>query len=187
MGFTLDEHLNFNKHVNDLKQLVSHKLYLLAKIRKYITVEACTNIFETMILSLIEYGDIVHNGTSQLNLNNIEKLFYRGLRICLNTHNCMTKDELLRTCNIALLSNRYDCQLLLFMHKQKKNANLLKPKAVNTRLHDAPVFNTYKPNNEKAKCNVIYKGAIKWNKLNSISRNLDFSDFKTSQKNAFKN
>ena len=159
----------------------------MAKIRKCITVEACINIFKTMILSLIEYGDIVHNGALQLNLNNIEKLFYRGLRICLNTNNYTTREELLHACNIASLSNRHDCHLLLFMHKQKTNANLLKPKAVNTRLHDAPVFSTYKPNNEKAKCNVNYKGATKWNELNSISRYLDFSDFKTLQKNALKN
>ena len=53
LGFALDEHLNFNKHIKDMKQLISHKLYLLSKIRKYITFEASINIFKTMILSLI--------------------------------------------------------------------------------------------------------------------------------------
>ena len=28
LGFTLDEHLNFNKHIEELKKLVLHKLYL---------------------------------------------------------------------------------------------------------------------------------------------------------------
>ena len=31
LGFALDEHLTFNKHIIDMKQLISHKLYLLSK------------------------------------------------------------------------------------------------------------------------------------------------------------
>ena len=60
LGFALDEHLNFNKHVSDMKQLITHKLYLVSKIRRYITVEASINIFKTMILSVIEYGNIIY-------------------------------------------------------------------------------------------------------------------------------
>ena len=187
LGFALDDHLNFNRHITDLKQLISHKLYLMSKIRKYSTAEACITIFKTMILSLIEYGDVIYNGTSHSNLNTIDKLFYQGLRICINNNNYMTKDELCTVCNIVKLQKRHDCHLLLFMHKQKTNNSLLKQKAVNTRLHDAPVFNTYKPNNEKVKNNLLYKGAIKWNELASAHRNLDFKDFKTLKKKALKN
>ena len=48
----------------------------------------------------------------------------------------------------------------MFMHKQSLNTDLLKQIEVRTRLHDAPVFKTYKPNNEKACQNVMYRGAI---------------------------
>ena len=43
---------------------------------------------------------------------------------------------------------RRKVHLLTFMHKQKHKKELLKPKLRNTRLHQAPVFNIYKPNNE---------------------------------------
>ena len=128
LGFALDEHLNFNKHVTELKHLISHKLYLLSKIRRYITVEASINIFKTMILSVIEYGDIIYNGTSDSNLNDIEKLFYRGLRICINADNQMAKPHLCTTCKISTLARRQSCHLLLFMHKQKGNETLLQRK-----------------------------------------------------------
>ena len=121
LGFTLDEHLNFNKHVLELKQLVSHKLYLLSKIRKYITVEASINIFKTMILTIIEYGDIIYNGTSEANRNVIEKLFYRGLRLSINANNHISKLDLCTSCKISTLDKRQLCHLLLFMHKQKEN------------------------------------------------------------------
>ena len=87
LGFALDEHLSFNKHITDMKQPITHKLYLMSKMRKYIIVEASINIFKTMVSSLIEYGEIIYNGTSQKNLNDIEKLFYEGLRICVNPNN----------------------------------------------------------------------------------------------------
>ena len=53
---------------------------------------------------------------------------------------------------------------------------------MNTRLHDAPVFNVYIPNNEKVRNNVIYKGAIKWKAQKLDARNLDFKDFKNLPK-----
>ena len=42
------------------------------------------------------------------------------------------------------------------MHKQTQNIDLLKMSKIKTRLHAALVFRTYKPNNEKARQNVIY-------------------------------
>ena len=65
LGLILDEHLNYNKHIKEMNKLVAHKLYLMSKIRKYITETACINIFKTMVLSLIEYCDIIYAGTSQ--------------------------------------------------------------------------------------------------------------------------
>ena len=49
-----------------------------------------------------------------------------------------------------------------------------------TRLHQAPVFNTYKPNNERAKQNVLYRGAILWNGQSATDGNKNFKDFKSS-------
>ena len=53
---------------------------------------------------------------------------------------------------------------------------------IQTRLHLAPVFKTYKPNNEKARANIIYRGAIKWNNLPASERNLNCDDLKKKQK-----
>ena len=76
LGFILDYHLNFNKHISELCNLVSHKLYLLSKVRKYITTEACISVFKTLILSLIEYGDVIYSGSSEENMKKIDRLFY---------------------------------------------------------------------------------------------------------------
>ena len=64
------------------------------------------------------------------------------------------------------------------MHRLKNCDNLLKKRNIATRLHQAPVFWCYKPNNEKARLNVFYRGAISWNGLLANERNLDFNEFK---------
>ena len=84
VGLILDEHLNYNKHMTEMTKLISHKLFLLSKIRRYITEDACINIFKTMVLSVIEYCDIIYAGTTQANITKIDNLFYRGLQICIN-------------------------------------------------------------------------------------------------------
>ena len=60
---------------------------------------------------------------------------------------------------------------MLFMHKQTQNLDLLKKSKKKTRLHSAPVFKTYKANNEKARQNVIYRGAMCWNEISVLGRN----------------
>ena len=183
LDLILDEHLNYNKHIKEMNKLVTHKLYLLSKVRKYINETACINIFKTMILSLIEYCDIIYAGTSHGNLSNLDKLFYRGLRICVNDRVHLNRHELTVNCKVVPLKDRRLSHLLIFMNKEKSNQNLIKTPLVQTRLHMAPVFNTYKPNNEKARANIIYRGAIEWNKLPAIERNLNCDDFKKKQKN----
>ena len=178
LGFILDDQLNFNKHIDVMLNNVSHKLYLLSRIRRYLTKQACILVFKTMVLSLIEYGDIIYSGTSKANLDKIDKLFYRGLRICDASNLALSKNQLCKECNIVPLEKRRDVHLLLFMHKQKNKRNLLKKSRARTRLHTAPVFNTYKPNHEKARQNILYRGANVWNVLPTLERNSDFNDFK---------
>ena len=100
LGFILDDQLNFNKHIGETVNIVSHKLYLLSKIRKYLKSQACIIIFKTMILSLIEYGNTVYAGTTNKNLDKLDKLFHRGLRICDGTITVMSRVQLRNDCNI---------------------------------------------------------------------------------------
>ena len=89
----------------------------------------------------------------------------------------MWKQQLCTECNISPLEARRDVHFLSFMLKQLDKKVLLKTATVNTRLHQGPVFNLYKPNIEKAKQNIIYRGATLWNKLPAETRNKEFSTF----------
>ena len=69
------------------------------------------------------------------------------------------------------------------MFKMKTNIDHLNLRDIHTRLHDAPVFETVKPNSEKCKNNVFYAGAVTWNNLPVAIRNIEtYERFKFQQK-----
>ena len=90
------------------------------------------------------------------------------------------KKTLCEDCHIAPLDVRREIHLLLFMHKQTYIDSLLKKSNIRTRLHQAPVFKLCKPNSEKVKHNVLYRGAVAWNGLPAAIRNKSFKDLKKS-------
>ena len=55
---------------------------MLSKIRKYITLDAANKIYKTMILPIVEYGDILYDGSNQKLLGNeILYLFLKYIEI----------------------------------------------------------------------------------------------------------
>ena len=53
-------------------------------------------------------------------------------------------------------------------------------------MHVAPVFYTYKLNNERARNNILHRGAIEWNTLDANVCHLDFKEFKWLQTKSLK-
>ena len=80
LGITLDMNLNFKKHLEICIRSASYKAMLLSKVRKYITKDAAIRIHKTMILPLIDYGDVLYDGSNQKLLKKIQTLQNRCLR-----------------------------------------------------------------------------------------------------------
>ena len=185
LGLMIDDHLRFNKHIQDMNRIVSHKLFMFSKIRYYIAEKEAILLFKTMILPIIEYCDIIYEGSSAKNLSKIHKLFKQGLRICVRNRFPIVNDknELQKLCKICNLSIRRKIHLRNSMYKQQTNIELINRRNIRTRLHDAIVFRLYKPNNEKSRQNVLYRDALEWNKLNKELRLLaTYNSFKNNQK-----
>ena len=184
LGVTIDEILSFRAHLNNTIKLVAHKILMLSKIRKYITEDAAIKIYKTMILPYVDYGDIFFINSNQQQTKKLQTLQNRALRICLNTRLQTPIKILHQSIQLPKLTARREAHLINFMYKYKNNEKYLNNRNVRTRLHDAPVFKTLKPNNEKYKNNVFYIGAVKWNNLPSHIRNIEtYNKFKWNSKN----
>ena len=136
LGMTLDMNLNYNKHIN-------YKM-----------------IYKTMILPIIEYGNVIYDGASQKLLDNLQTIQNRKLCICIQRNRYTSTMLLHQLCNINKLKDRRVMHLFLFMYKQKGNISIVNTRNVRTRAHDAPLFTMKKPNNAEYERNVLYKGAL---------------------------
>ena len=77
---------------------------------------------------------------------------------------------------ISTLTKRRDMHLKLFMFKQKLNGEIVNTRQINTRAHDAILFLTIRPNSEKYKVNVYYRGALLWNEMSVKERSIESYD-----------
>ena len=84
LGVDIDRHLNFKSCYDSMYKLVNHKLYLLKLIRPALTVQAALSVGKSMILSLIDYGNIFLTILTQEDKSDLQKVQNKVLRCCLD-------------------------------------------------------------------------------------------------------
>ena len=60
LGLTLESCMAFETHMTNLFKIVSHKVWLLSKLRRYVNLKSAETIFKTMILPYFDYADIFY-------------------------------------------------------------------------------------------------------------------------------
>ena len=107
LGVTIAEILSFNAHLKNTIKLVSHKNVLLHKIRYY-----------------IDYGDIFYMNSNSIQINNLQTLQNRALRICYRTRPNVPIDMLHQSSQIPKLGPRRESHLLNLCIKIKQMLRL---------------------------------------------------------------
>ena len=115
LGIILDKSLTFNKHVQQCINRVSHKLFLLSKIRSYISEYMATTIYKTPIVPYLDYGDVLFINASRERLNKLQRLQNKCLRICLRTHPRTSVNQIHHLTRVSLLEARRKAHLRNFM------------------------------------------------------------------------
>ena len=82
LGVDIDRYLTMKSFFDSMYKLVNHKLYLLKLIRPSLTVEAALAVGKSMILSLIDYGNIYLTSLTQKDQEDLQKLQNKVLRCC---------------------------------------------------------------------------------------------------------
>ena len=188
LGITLDSTLSFNCHVRSASNIVSYKINLLAKIRKYLREDVALKIFKSMILPYFDYGDVIYNTACQEGLEKLQRLQNWGLKICMGFNVRFGTNELHRVTKMPLLRIRRKAHVNNFMYKRLRKETLCDDRDIRTRAHDAPLFKVKIPKNEAFKRSVQYAGALQWNSLETEVRNIpNFNTFKLRQKREMMN
>ena len=103
LGFTLDNQLTYNAHVNRLISTVTAKLKQFQRMRSFLNVKAALMVYKNMMLPMLEYGDVFLTSSSIINRKGLQILQNKGLRCALNKGFESSTDELHSEANLLKL------------------------------------------------------------------------------------
>ena len=183
LGMKLEDTLTFELHASETMRMVSHKIYLLSRIRKYITSGQAIAIYKSKVVPYFDYGDIFLMKVSQKTIDKLQKLQNRALRVCLARDGRSNVNDLHNTCNISKLNHRREAHLLNFVYKRAHGAGYNQGANRNLRRFNAPILKEVRSNNSSFEKSVLYQGATIWNRQPVEDRNIaNHKLFKKMQK-----
>ena len=149
LGVILDNGLNFNLQLQQTMNKVSHKLYVLSKIRQFLTIKSAILIFKSMILPYFDYGDIVYMFTSKNELEKLDRLQERCINICTRTYGRDNINNIRSTYKLPTLEKRRICHINNFMYNRNYNLEPVNDNNIQTRSKSAKRIIVNKPNLEE--------------------------------------
>ena len=168
LGINLDEQLNYETHLSGVIRKVSHKVYQLKRMRRFINKKAALAVYKNMILPIHEYGDILFVSASYENRKRLQTLQNKALKCALNLDPTAGTLETHRLAKLDKLNLRRSEHLLIHMFKLAQNVNMLKKrdsKKIFTRSSLKKIMSNKRPNTEKYRKSVTYRGKQLWNNL----------------------
>ena len=117
---TIDEHLNFSRHIGEVYKNASRKVGVLMRLRNMLTTSAKLKIFISFIMPQITYCQTVWHFCRASDSRKMERVQEQALRtVYCNTRS--SHDELLRKAKLTTLGCRRLQDIDIIMYKAKYN------------------------------------------------------------------
>ena len=168
LGVTLDSQLSYNLHVNKIIATASNKLKQFRRMRSFLDVRAAIMVYKSMILPLLEYGDIFLSAATVINRKRLQTLQNKGLKCALNKNPEYSSSDLHEEADLLMLKYRREQHLLNFMYSWSQDPQKLKTirsGGPRTRSTKKKLLKLKRPRTERFKKSFAYMGAKKWNQL----------------------
>ena len=86
VGITIDQNLNFNIQTNNICKKANRALGALKRAAPFLPIDTRALMFNTMVLSHLDYCSTIWGATSDTNIGKLQKIQNRGMRIILQCH-----------------------------------------------------------------------------------------------------
>ena len=83
LGIQVDDNLTWNSHFNFLSKKLSSYMWLLSKIRTYLSTEHRILFYNAYIKPHLDYCSLIWSNTSSININKISRLQRRSCKLIL--------------------------------------------------------------------------------------------------------
>ena len=186
LGVHIDNNLTWSVHIDSIAKKISSNLWLLSKLKEYLSTEHRVQFYKTYIQPHIDYCSSIWGGTSQHNLNRIYRLQKRAVKIILNYE----YDDIAVSMDTLKVLNVYERIFLRkakFMFKISKSITpsyinqMFSLRSMNETLQSLRStsnlnFLTPRPQKEIFKQSLIYSGPVIWNNLPDYLKNIETTD-----------
>ena len=169
LGITIDEHLNWDKHINALSKSAAKNVYLLSRLSHVASSDACFFFFHAHVMSLINYASNVWDNCNDTHLIRLNSIHRRALKV-LHKISSGFKNEYMLWKPLSLKSHlKYNKCIL--MHKiLHGKCPLYLDKTITSTLRSSPnsrhmTLILPKPRIDLFKSSLQYSGAFCWNSL----------------------
>ena len=95
LGITIDYDLKFKKHINELCGKASYNLYVLQRIRRYLSVDKAKLLANAFTDSQFNYAPLIWMFAGKTLINKICKIHHRTLQVVYDDFN-KSYDELMK-------------------------------------------------------------------------------------------
>ena len=181
LGVVLDNELSMIPMYKNLEKRLVDKVYMLRKLRKYLTYNAAVQIYKQTILPILDYPGFIILACNRDKKSDLQIIQNDVLRFCENkcVRDKIPIEQLHKTANLVSLEQRRVNQLLVIMYKISRNpVNIVVPNR-QTRQHQKLVFRIDSKIGTKYANSPYYKGVKLWDQLTREEQDIDnIHDFK---------
>ena len=107
LGVTIDEHLSWKYHVNDIACKISKVVGVLYKLKDFLPLRILVNLYNTMILPHFSYCLTVWGKCAKYLVDRLFILQKRAIRMVTNSHFLSPTDNLFKKLNILKIQDLY--------------------------------------------------------------------------------
>ncbi len=86
LGMFLDTCLDWNHHIGVRAGKISQRLGMLRRVRRHLTLDTAKMLYNSLVLPLVDYCDMVIGNLNKINLRRLQKLQNRGACIILKAY-----------------------------------------------------------------------------------------------------
>ena len=167
LGVHLDEFLTYNKHINQVIRNANHKLYLLKRVRQYLTEKTSIMVYKSYILPLLEYGSVLYMASNKNHLARLQVIQNHALKTCLEVNKRTSTELIHKLCNINYLEDRRDIMLLKLMFLRSVEDRFLDKNMDGPTTRSKSVKKLAVPHflSSASQKSVAYRGSNAWNNL----------------------
>ena len=117
LGIILDQHLNWNEHINHTSITISRYVGIFCKLKHYLPLYILRTLYNSLVLPQLTYR-ILAWGTNQLHLFKLQK---KAIRIVTNSKFNEHTEPLFKALNLLKLEDLYKLSILKFYFKYCHN------------------------------------------------------------------